>query len=37
MIQGDDKAKATFQAATIDWRMEGGVSAEGSAGEGRRA
>jgi hypothetical protein len=29
MIQGYDKAKATFQAATIDWRMEGGGSAEG--------
>jgi len=36
MIQGDDKAKATFQAATIDWRIEGGESAVGRAGERRR-
>ena len=30
MIQGDDKAKTAFQAATIDWRIEGGESAEGN-------
>jgi hypothetical protein len=29
-------AKVASEAATVGWRIEGGVSAEGSAGEGRR-